>query len=167
MILLLLLVVAVVTAVLVSRGAGTYPRRPRTEAAPRGVPAPRKPGAPFRVLAGVAGGAAALLYLWGLVCVGFAVMEAEDGGTGSAPLRPCRADAPPELAGRIVDYSVSYLPLGFRCETADGDGYDSADIPGYVNPGVAVLALAAVAGAVAAGYTTELRARAAAREGGR
>ncbi|MCF2436780.1 hypothetical protein LV779_32365 [Streptomyces thinghirensis] len=67
----------------------------------------------------------------------------------------------------MIDYDASLLPLGFRCETADGDGYDSADIPGYVNPGVAVLALTAVAGAVAAGCTTELRARAATREGGR
>ncbi|MGC9497945.1 hypothetical protein [Streptomyces sp. WG7] len=163
--LLLLLLVAVVTAALVSRGPGTYPRaQPAPTAA---VPAPRKPGAPFRVVAGVAGGAAALLYLWGLLCVGFAAMEAEGGGTGSAPLRPCRAGVSPELSGRVIDYSVSYLPLRFSCETTDGDAYDSADVPGYVNPGVAVLALTAVAGAVAAGYATELRARAAARDGGR
>ncbi|MGC9377500.1 hypothetical protein [Streptomyces sp. MH13] len=163
--LLLLLLVAVVTAALVSRGPGTYPRaRP----VPAGVvPAPRKPGAPFRVVAGVAGGAAVLLYLWGLLCVGFAAMEAEDGGTGSAPPRPCRTGVPPELSGRVIDHSVSYLPLRFSCETTDGDAYDSADVPGYVNPGVAVLALTAVAGAVAAGCASELRARASARDGGR
>lgn len=166
MILLLLVLFAVVTAVLLARRS-TYPRRPAPETRAPDDPAPRRPGAPFRVVAAVAGGAAALLYAWGLVCVGFAVMEAEDGGTGSAPLRPCRTDAPPELSGRIVDYAASYLPLGFRCETADGDGYDSADVPGYVNPGVAVLALTAAASAVAAGCATELRARAAARNGGR
>ncbi|MET9775802.1 hypothetical protein ABZ023_16390 [Streptomyces sp. NPDC006367] len=162
--LLLLVLVAVAAAVLLGRGSGTYPRAAASGAV---APVPRRPGAPFRVVAGTAGGAAALLYLWGLLCVGLAVMEAEDGGTGSAPLRPCRTGAPPEPAGRIVDYSVSYLPLGFRCETADGDGYDSADVPGYVDPGVAVLALTAVASAVAAGYATELRARAAVRDGGR
>ncbi|GGQ41740.1 hypothetical protein ACFFKE_05125 [Streptomyces mutabilis] len=165
MILLLLVLVAVVTAVLLGRGTGTYPRaRTAPEAL---VPAPRKPGAPFRVVAGAAGWAAALLYLWGLVCVGFAAMEAEDGGTDSSPLRPCRTGVPPELSGRVIDYSVSYLPLRFSCETADGEAYDSADVPGYVNPGVAVLALTAVASAVSAGYATERRARAAARDGDR
>ncbi|MFD5005680.1 hypothetical protein ACFWMV_22545 [Streptomyces mutabilis] len=165
MILLLLVLVAVVTAVLLGRGTGTYPRARTAPAAP--VPAPRKPGAPFRVAAGAAGWAAALLYLWGLMCVGFAAMEAEDGGTDSSPLRPCRTGVPPELSGRVIDYDVSYLPLRFSCETVDGEAYDSADVPGYVNPGVAVLALTAVASAVAAGYATELRARAAARDGGR
>ncbi|MFJ8543541.1 hypothetical protein ACIRFH_16270 [Streptomyces sp. NPDC093586] len=166
--LLLLVLVAVVTAVLLGRGAGTYARRPGGEAGvPAAVPAPPGAGASFRVLAAVAGGAAALLYVWGALGVGFAVMGAEDGGAGSSPMRPCRTGVPPELSGRVVDYSVSYLPLRFRCETTDGDWYASADVPGYVNPGVAVLASAAVASAVAAGCATGLRARAAARNGGR
>ncbi|MET7274232.1 hypothetical protein ABZS59_24005 [Streptomyces flaveolus] len=160
MIVLLLVLVAVSTAVVLGRGNGTYPRRPYPVAGPPGVPALRGPGAPLRVVAAVAGGAAALLYVWGALCVGTAVMQAEDGGTGSSPLRPCRTGVSPELSGRVVDYSVSYLPLRFRCETGDGDGYASADIPGYVNPGLAVLALTAVASAVAAGCATELRARA-------
>ncbi|MFH8242348.1 hypothetical protein [Streptomyces sp. NPDC018321] len=165
MILLLLVLVAVATAAVLRRGAGAYPRV-RTASAV--VPAPRKPGAPFRVVAGVAGWAAALLYLWGLLGVGLAALEAEDGGAGSSPLRPCRAGVSPELSGQVIDYSVSYLPLRFSCETVDGESYDTADVPGYVNPGVAVLALTAVASAVGAGYATELRARAAARrDGGR
>ncbi|MFC7884684.1 hypothetical protein ACFUVV_22795 [Streptomyces sp. NPDC057376] len=165
MILLLLVLVAVATAAVLRRGAGAYPRV-RTASAV--VPAPRKPGAPFRVVAGVAGWAAALLYLWGLLGVGLAALEAEDGGAGSSPLRPCRAGVSPELSGQVIDYSVSYLPLRFSCETVDGETYDTADVPGYVNPGVAVLALTAVASAVAAGYATELRARAAVRrDGGR
>ncbi|MCC8334389.1 hypothetical protein LMJ38_00350 [Streptomyces sp. R1] len=162
--LLLLVLVAVVTAVVLRRGAGAYPRARPSPAAL--APAPRKPGAPFRVVAAVTGWAAGLLYVWGLVCVGFAVMDAEDGGTDSLPPRPCRTGVPPELAGRVADYSVSYLPLRFSCETVDGEAYDSADVPGYVNPGVAVLAPTAVAGAVAAGYAGERRARAAARSGG-
>ncbi|WP_077798538.1 hypothetical protein [Streptomyces sp. JHA26] len=160
MIVLLLVLVAVVTAVALGRGTGTYPRHPRTATGPPGASAPRGPGAPFRVVAAVAGGAAALLYVWGALCVGSAVMEAEDGGAGSSPMRPCRTGVAPEVSGRVVDYSVSYLPLRFRCETGDGDGYASADVPGYVNPGAAVLALTAVASAVAAGCATELRARA-------
>ncbi|WP_318218028.1 hypothetical protein [Streptomyces sp. SCL15-6] len=160
MIVLLLVLVAVSTAVVLGRGAGTRLRRPYPAQGPPGVRAPRRPGAPFRVVAQVAGGAAALLYVWGALCVLSAVMEAEDGGTGSAPMRPCRTGASPELSGRVVGYSVSYLPLRFRCETGDGAGYASADIPGYVNPGLAGLALTAVASAVAAGWATELRARA-------
>ncbi|MFE5601877.1 hypothetical protein ACFQ8O_22115 [Streptomyces coelicoflavus] len=163
--LVLLVLVAAATAAVVRRGAGTYPRHPAadTVAAAR---VPRRPGAPFRGVAGVAGGAAALLYLWGVLCVGLAAMGAEDGGAGSSPPRPCRTGVSPELSGTVVGHSASYLPLGFRCETLDGDGYDSADIPGYLNPGVAVLALTAAGSAVAAGYAAERRARAAARSDG-
>ncbi|MBQ0882696.1 hypothetical protein TR631_10035 [Streptomyces rochei] len=161
--LLLLVLVAVATAVLLRRGTGTYPPVRTFPAVGR---APREPGAPFRVLAVVAGWAAGLLYVWGLLITGLTVLEAEDGGTDSSPLRPCRAGVSPELAGRVVDYSVSYLPLRFSCETADGGSYDSADIPGYVNPGVAALALTAAASAVAAGYASERRARAASRDAG-
>ncbi|MFD7565816.1 hypothetical protein ACFV7O_21735 [Streptomyces tendae] len=161
--LVLLVLVAAATAAVLRRGAGAYPRHPAAAAAAR---MPRGPGAPFRVVAGVAGGAAALLYLWGVLCVGLAAMGAEDGGAGSSPPRPCRAGVSPGVSGTVVGHSASYLPLGFRCETLDGGGYDSADVPGYLNPGVAVLALTAVGSAVAAGYATEWRARAAARSGG-
>ncbi|MFD4260692.1 hypothetical protein ACFWR9_24495 [Streptomyces sp. NPDC058534] len=164
-----LFAVAVATAVVVLRATPNRARRDGRGSAAAPVPQPAASpaaGAPFRVLAGCAAAGAVLLYAWGVLCVAFAVMEAEDGGTGSAPLRPCRTDEHPELSGRIVDYSVSWLPLGFRCETADGDGYTSDDVPGYVNPGTAVLALTAAGSAVAAGYATEPRARAAARNGG-
>ncbi|MGW8061335.1 hypothetical protein ACVV2G_03405 [Streptomyces ziwulingensis] len=168
-VLLLLVLVAVVTAVVLGRGSGTYGRRPCPPAGPSPVVAGAPPGAggPFRAAGVVAGVAAVLLYAWGALCVGFAVVEAEDGGAGSAPLRPCRAGVSPELAGRVTGYDVSLLPLRFRCETADGDGYDSAHVPGYVNPGVAALALTALASAVAAGYATERRTRATARADGR
>ncbi|GAA3959980.1 hypothetical protein GCM10022384_10860 [Streptomyces marokkonensis] len=169
LVLLLLVLVAVVTAVVLGRHGGTYPRGvPDAAPASSGAaPVPARAGAGLRVLAGCAGTGAAVLYAWGALCVAGAVVEAEDGGTGSAPLRPCRTSEHPELSGRIVDYSVSYLPLRFHCETADGDGYASDDVPGYVNPGIAVLALTAAASAVAAGYATEFRARATARNGGR
>ncbi|WP_193776190.1 hypothetical protein, partial [Streptomyces sp. E2N166] len=124
-VLLLLVLVAVVTAVVLARRPGTYVGPAPEAFAVAPAPAPVRPGRGFRVLAGCAGAAAALLYVWGALCVGFAVTEAEDGGTGSAPLRPCRTGVSPELSGRVIDYDASLLPLGFRCETADGDGYDS------------------------------------------
>ncbi|MFG3322036.1 hypothetical protein ACGF3J_28655 [Streptomyces sp. NPDC048171] len=161
-----LLLVAVATAVVLGRAARGGARREGR--APVAAPTAASPaaGAPFRVLAGCAAAGAVLLYAWGALCVAFAVLEAEDGGTGSAPLRPCRTGEHPELSARVVGYSVSWLPLGFRCETSDGDGYASDGVPGYVNPATAVLALTAAGSAVAAGYATELRARAAARNGG-
>ncbi|MFD5312332.1 hypothetical protein ACFV4X_07275 [Streptomyces ardesiacus] len=163
--LLLLVLVAVVTAVVLRRGAGAYPRHLAADAV-AAAPVPRRPGAPFRAVAGAAGGAAVLLYLWGVLCVALAVMSAEDGGADSSPPRPCRTGVSPQLSGTVVGHSASYLPLGLRCETADGGGYDSADVPGYLNPAVAALALTAVGSGVAAGCATERRVRAAARGGG-
>ncbi|MET7488102.1 hypothetical protein [Streptomyces sp. NPDC005538] len=106
----------------------------------------------LRKLAGAAGLAAFALYLWGLLHLVGALLEAEDGGTDSAPLRPCRT------AGRqydkkvlsVTDYSVDYVPLRFVCETADGGSYVADTVPGYVNPAVGGLALAALGCWVAA-----------------
>ncbi|MEU9559531.1 hypothetical protein [Streptomyces fumanus] len=159
-VLLLFLAVAVVTALVLSRRGTPYPAAP---AAPAARTEPRRPGARLRVLAGCAGAAAVLLHLWGALCVAGAVMAAEDGGAGSAPVPPCRTADHPERSARTVDYSVSWLPLDFRCETADGESYAPGSVPGYVNPGVAALALTAAAGAVAAGCATEAHARSAAR----
>ncbi|MFE5397623.1 hypothetical protein ACFQ9U_24075 [Streptomyces sp. NPDC056568] len=161
-VLLLLLAIAVVTAVVLGRNADTLGRRPYPATRPA-APGPPGAGAPWRALAGVAGAGAVLLYAWGALCVGFAVMGAEDGGTDSSPMQPCRTGVSQELSGRVIDYDASLLPLGFRCETTDGGGYDSAEIPGYANPGVAVLALTAVAGAVVARRAAGRQARAAAR----
>ncbi|MEU3250011.1 hypothetical protein [Streptomyces sp. NPDC006997] len=117
-----------------------------------------------------AGVGAVLVYLWGLLYVGGAVLDAEDGGADSAPIRPCREGdgpiGPSDRSFHVVDYSVSFLPLGFECETTDGGSYDGDEVPSYVNPAVAVLGLAGVGSAVAAGYRTELRARGEARARG-
>ncbi|MCW5249455.1 MULTISPECIES: hypothetical protein [unclassified Streptomyces] len=174
LVLLLLVLIAVVTALVLRRAAPAPPERvPRcvrgaratgaASACPAVPPAYRRAGARLRAVAGCAGVGAAALYAWGALSVAWAVVEAEDGGTASAPMAPCRTGAEPERAARVVDYSASYLPLGFLCETGDGDGYDSGEIPGYANPGVAVLGLTAAAGAVGAGCAGELGARAAAR----
>ncbi|MGY0486668.1 hypothetical protein [Streptomyces sp. WG-D5] len=109
--------------------------------------------------AALAGAAALALYLWGLLGVVGAVLTAEDGGTDSSPVIPCRTgDMDRDV--HIVDYTVRYVPLGFVCETDDGRApYATSDVPAYVNPGAALFGLLGVAGAVAVGYRGELRAR--------
>ncbi|MFF8192280.1 hypothetical protein ACF05L_15795 [Streptomyces bobili] len=56
-----------------------------------------------------------------------------------------------ERASTVVDYTVSYVPLRFVCETSGGGSYASDTVPDYVNPGVLVLAL------TAAGVTLTVR----------
>lgn len=129
--------------------------------ADRGV---RHSGLPvmLRSLAALAGAVAAALYAFGLLGVIGAVMTAQDGGTDSAPPQSCRTAGWWERHQRgieIVDYSVSYVPLGFVCETSDGGSYDNGDVPGYVNPALVGFGLAGVGAAIAAGYATELRVR--------
>ncbi|MFE5819303.1 hypothetical protein ACFQ6S_38560 [Streptomyces sp. NPDC056479] len=101
-------------------------------------------------------------------CCAGSRLTAEDGGTDSAPPRSCRTPGWSERHERgieIVDYRVTYVPLGFVCETSDGGSYDNGDVPGYVNPAVLVLALTAAGCAIGAGYASELRARAEFRRG--
>ncbi|MER6859323.1 hypothetical protein [Streptomyces pilosus] len=122
----------------------------------------------LRGLAALCGAGAAALYAWGLLAVLGAVVEAEDGGTDSSPVRSCRTPGWEERATagvEITGYRVGFAPLGFTCETSDGGSYDNGDVPGYVNPGLAGLALAATASAVSAGWFTERRARAVAGGG--
>ncbi|WKX69382.1 hypothetical protein [Streptomyces sp. XD-27] len=66
----------------------------------------------LRSLAALLGAAAAALYTWGLLHVAGAVLEAEDGGTGSSPLRPCRTPGGEERTLSVVDYTVDYMPSG-------------------------------------------------------
>jgi hypothetical protein len=105
----------------------------------------------LRSIAAILGAVAAILYLGGLLIVLGAVLEAEDGGTDSAPLRPCRTPGQWERALGVVDYTVDFVPLRFVCETQDGGSYDAEAVPGYVNPAVLGFALgsAACAGASA------------------
>ncbi|MCT9084790.1 hypothetical protein [Streptomyces fulvoviolaceus] len=121
----------------------------------------------LRRLAVLAGAVAAAAYAWGLLHVAGAVMEAEDGGTDSAPIRPCRTAGWPERergGAGIVDYSVSFVPLGFACETQGGGSYTTEHVPAYVNPVALGCALAAAGLGVSSGYASELRARAEARK---
>ncbi|MGY0023897.1 hypothetical protein [Streptomyces sp. cg35] len=116
--------------------------------------------------AGLAAAAACALYAWGALHVAGAVMDAEDGGTGSAPLRPCRSG--PQVADPgYLGYHVDFVPLRFVCETKGGGEYVADTVPPYVNP--ALLGLAAVTVCLGAGATVAYergeRRRAAARGG--
>ncbi|RDG39042.1 hypothetical protein [Streptomyces corynorhini] len=84
---------------------------------------------------------AAAVYTWGLLHVAGAVVQAEDGGTNSSPMLPCRSSA---RAESVIDYTVDYVPLQFVCLTSDAGRYDSRSVPGYVNPVALTLALAGV-----------------------
>ncbi|MBE8469515.1 hypothetical protein [Streptomyces justiciae] len=151
--LLLALVAAVVAFALTGYGFGRL--------AERGV---RRADLPtlLRGLGALAGAVAAVLCAWGLFIVVGAVMTAQDGGTDSAPPQSCRTAGWWERHQRgveIVDYSVSYLPLGFVCETSDGGSYDNGDVPGYLNPALLGFALAGAGCVIGAGYVSEMRAR--------
>ncbi|MGW3816032.1 hypothetical protein [Streptomyces sp. NPDC005046] len=149
---LLFLVIAAVTAFgLVGYGCSVLARRGK-----RRVEAT----VALRTLAAFSGALAVALYAWGLLYVAGSLMEAEDGGTDSAPARPCRTSGWMERHERGIEisgYSVSYVPLGFVCETSDGGSYDI--VPGYIGPAAVGFALASAGCAISAGYVTELRAR--------
>ncbi|MEU7724435.1 hypothetical protein AB0B78_04165 [Streptomyces sp. NPDC040724] len=130
MVLLLLLLVPaapLVTLGLLGYGLGTLGRRGR-----------------YRSAAALLGAAAAGFYTWGLLHVAGTVVSAEDGGASSSPLLPCRTPGQEERASKVIDYSVDYVPLRFVCETTGGGRYAGESVPGYVNPAVAVFALAAL-----------------------
>ncbi|MFR0358430.1 hypothetical protein [Streptomyces sediminimaris] len=101
------------------------------------------PGQALRAAAFVLGGAAVGVYAWGMAHAGLAVLDAEDGGTGSSPIRPCR-QADPERAVHVVDYHVGFVPLDFECRLSGGGSYTASTVPGYVNPATAVLGLAGI-----------------------
>ncbi|MFF3405790.1 hypothetical protein ACFYW8_06145 [Streptomyces sp. NPDC002742] len=155
---LLFVVIAVVTAFgLAGYGCSALARH----GVRRGGPVPV-----LRALGALAGAVAAGLYAWGLLIIVGALMTAEDGGTNSAPPQSCRTsgwwERQKEGIG-IVDYSVSYVPLRFVCETSDGGRYDNGDVPGYVNPAALGFALAGTGFVISAGYAAELRTRGQAR----
>ncbi|MFB7464492.1 hypothetical protein ACFCZ1_13515 [Streptomyces sp. NPDC056224] len=112
-----------------------------------------------RGLAALLAGVAAAVYTWGLLYVAGAVVDAEDGGAESSPLRPCRTPGRWERALTVVDYTVDYVPLRFVCETTGGGRYAAGSVPGYVNPAVLGLGLAAAVCAGAAALASERRAR--------
>jgi hypothetical protein len=91
-------------------------------------------------------GVAVGVYTWGILFAGSAVLDAEDGGTDSSPLIPCRGEADPATVAKVVDYDISLVPLGFNCRLTDGGSYTTSAVPGYVNPVAGLLVAAGVTG---------------------
>ncbi|MEU8155844.1 hypothetical protein AB0B94_19465 [Micromonospora sp. NPDC048986] len=96
----------------------------------------------LRTAALLLGAGAVAVYAWGLLHLGYAVMQAEDGGAGSAPVGPCR-QAGPQVASLVVGYDVSLLPLHFECRLSGGGAYVTSSVPGYVTPATVGLGLVA------------------------
>src|SRR4029077_12636148 len=96
----------------------------------------------LRATAFLTGAGAVAIYAWGVLHVGFAVLDAEDEGTDSSPTRPCR-EGGLERALHVDGYRVSYVPLRFECHLENGGTYATSSVPGYVNPAAAVLGLTA------------------------
>lgn len=113
----------------------------------------------FRCAAWFLVAAAAAVYTFGLLAVALTVLDAEDGGADSSPLRPCRTPGQWQRALHVVDYTVDYVPLRFVCRTNDGEDYAADSVPGYVNPAALGLALAAAACGGVSAYASERRAR--------
>ncbi|MET7947411.1 hypothetical protein [Micromonospora sp. NPDC005324] len=106
----------------------------------RGVRAVLRKDERVRAAALLAGAGAVALYAWGLLHLGYAVLQAEDGGAGSAPVEPCR-EAGPQVASLVVGYDVSFLPLHFECRLSGGGYYVTSSVPGYVTPAAVALGL--------------------------
>ncbi|MGV9316868.1 hypothetical protein ACWDR0_32520 [Streptomyces sp. NPDC003691] len=124
----------------------------------------RPPGgrtaAVLRALAAFCGAAAAVVYAWGGLLLAAAVIEAEDDGAASAPLPPCRGvPGREEEVLRVVDYSVSFLPLRFDCELTGGGSYDSGMVSGSVSANAVTLALSGAGLAAAGGFVSAREAR--------
>ncbi|MER6343245.1 hypothetical protein ACWC10_36100 [Streptomyces sp. NPDC001595] len=104
-----------------------------------------------RGLASLAAAGALVVYGLGLLGVGGALLGADDSGTDSSPVQACRTPGwwERQQAGvEIVGYHVSWVPVGFVCETSDGGSYGNGDVPGFVNPLVAGFGLVAFGGAL-------------------
>ncbi len=82
------------------------------------------------------------VYAWGLLHVTGAVMSAEDGGTDSVPIQPCRTPGWEHWGEGIAGYRVEYVPLRFVCESDDIGDYTTS-VPGHVNPVSFLLGLGA------------------------
>jgi hypothetical protein len=99
----------------------------------------------LQAVALVAAAAAIGMYAWGLGSVGSAVLQAEDGGTDSSPLIPCRGEADAETVARVTGYQVGFMPPRFECSLSGGGSYTTSSVPTYLNPATVALSLMAFA----------------------
>lgn len=104
-----------------------------------------------------------VLYLLGLLLVGFTVSEV-GSGTNSTPMHQCvYAPNVPEGA-HVETHEVSYLPVQILCHTTDGRVFNSGVVPSWLNPTLAVFFAATVVLTAAAFVQADRRA--AARQAG-
>ncbi|MFI6782828.1 hypothetical protein [Micromonospora sp. NPDC050276] len=106
----------------------------------------------LRAAALLAGAGTVAVYAWGLLHLGYAVLRAEDGGTGSVPSGPCWSGGS-QLASLVDGYQVGFLPLRFECHLSRGGTYVSSSVPGYVNPATILLGLVTASCGVLAATT--------------
>ncbi|MFD5520677.1 hypothetical protein [Streptomyces sp. NPDC127066] len=106
-------------------------------------------GGRLRAGAALAGAAAALMYVWGAVH-----LVRDETMTNQA----CRDAVPADQAAHLSGADVSLLPVRLNCHVTGGGSYAAA-VPGYVNPALLGLALAAVVLGVFAALESERRAR--------
>ncbi|MEV1007460.1 hypothetical protein [Streptomyces sp. NPDC049881] len=123
----------------------------------------RSPGRPAtpRVLRGLTALSAALttlLYAGALAIVGMVWLDAHDGGTDSAPARPCRVGTAWQETG-IARHYATYLPPRYVCETADGSTFTTGNVPARYDLVLAASALTTAALAVAARRKSDRRDR--------
>ncbi len=100
-----------------------------------------------------------VLYLFGLLLVGFAVSEA-GSGADSTPMHQCRDAGDRSQNVQVSARQVQFLPLGVRCRTLDGREFTSAVVPSWLNPTLAVTFAATVVLSAAAFVQTDRRAAA-------
>ncbi|WP_097867162.1 hypothetical protein [Streptomyces sp. rh34] len=104
-----------------------------------------------------------VLYLFGLLLVGFTVSEV-GSGTNSTPMHQCvYAPNLPEGA-HVETHEVRYLPVHVLCRTTDGGHFTSRVVPSWLNPTLAV-SFATTVALTAAAFVQADR-RAAARQAG-
>lgn len=106
-------------------------------------------GIRLRAGATLAGGAAALMYVWGAVH-----LVRDETMTTQA----CREAVPAARAADISGVDVSLLPVHLNCHVTGGSSYAAA-VPEYVNPVLLGLALVAVVLGVFAAFESERQAR--------
>ncbi|MEU3494380.1 hypothetical protein ABZ747_12920 [Kitasatospora cineracea] len=105
-----------------------------------------------RLLALLLSGAALLVLGLVLLHLAGAVFTAEEGGTDSSPMRPCRIPGKP--AEHVIDYRIDLVPaVGFSCVLTDGSSYGTDEVPAHLTP------LAAGLGLLAAGARSADRRR--------
>ncbi|MFJ8843463.1 hypothetical protein ACIRFF_11220 [Streptomyces cyaneofuscatus] len=100
-----------------------------------------------------------VLYLFGLMLVGFAVSEV-GSGADSTPMHQCRYALDRPGSAAVDAHEVQYLPPRVLCRTTDGREFTSGVVPSWLNPTLAVTFAATVAFSAAAFVQADRRAAA-------